>query len=1513
MKKIFKLAVAICFVLVLSIGISPMTTHAAVFESKNVTPSGGYDYSSLKRQSSRNLMRVHKESGTGLLRKAVSSPTGSPLLRESIERVNASGTNPLYGSLVYSDEWIGSYGYGIYSVATDGTYNVSPVYEHSNLNASAGGVFVDGKYFLAFEEKFGGMPIGVWYMWYDTDTFECLRQEEGDITFYAYDLAYDETSKKVYGCFKSANGTGVSFCSMDFNTAKRTEIAQLETIFNGMAFDAEGNCYAVTVTGDFVKVDKTTGKLTVIGSTGLSPYYPSSAAFDVTSNTFYYAYCPQYDRSGLYSINLTTGEASRVCYFNNGEEFRGLYVKYPDAASGAPAAVGNLHVNFEGASLSGMVCFTAPSVSFSGNPITGSLSYTIKANDDVIATGTMECGTTMEVPVELTQDGKTLFAVTVSNSEGESPASKINVFVGEDEIKELQNVLLKYEDGKLKLSWDTPTGANGGYIDASKVTYKITRYPDNVLVAKAHTGASFEEPLPTTESGLFTYYYAIKPKYNGEESYSSWSNRCTGGYLIPPYKQDFSNGTYSLDGYTIIDANNDGYQWSAIHDRLAIGSNSGYDKDDWVITPPIRLEAGRTYSFTFDAAASSITHPETVEGWFGTEATVGGMQLRVIEPAIIRGSGDEDNEQFTTLEGYVNVKTTSDYYFGIHGCSPAVNDFLYVTNITVSTGVSGNVPEAVSELSIIPDENSRLRADISFRTPDKTINGDPLSSLSKIEVYRNNGTSPIKTFDSPALNTILRFTDENAENGNNTYRVIAYNEEGAGRAAVGSAYIGVVIPAPPASATFVENASNPGEVTISWEPVTTDVNGKEIDSSLVTYTVAMMLSGASGESQIVGSGIKGNTYTCQAVTDQAFVYFLVYSETAAGLSNTGADTQMAPVGQPYKMPYVESFVLTDTGRFNTIWGTTTPQGSGAEWITGEGCTNPVATPQDNDGSMIGFVSDNKGEESTIFSGKISLEGASNPALSFYYYAVKGANEELNVLFDTGDGLKTVKTINIGETGKDGWTKVVVMLKDCGANVVCIGFTGHSVNAEKIVLLDNIRVAEIFRYDLCASDITVPSLMLPNHEYAINVTAENYGLSSVQSYSIDLFRNGESISTKKCGELAPGMSASASFMINPTPAWPSEMEYYAVINYDNDDNMVNNTTSTVNSQLRNANSYPAVSDLKGTIDADNKVELTWSAPDPNEADGKPVIDDFETYDSFAIDNVGDWVLIDRDGAISGGFESLSIPHLLKDPIAFMVFDNSGLSNSFDAYSGNKYMMAVFNYQDAPNDDWLVSPELSGDVQTISFYAKPYDGTFYPETFEVLYSTGSTDASDFTKVDAKTITSDDWEEYSFLLPKGAKRFAIRYVSNYQFALFIDNVSYIPANSDLKILGYNIYRNGEKINPSTVTSESYTDIFTPDCDKYVYNVTVVYDKGESSASNDATVKMSGISLPVADNGVLIMAQDQSIIIKNADGQTVSVFTVDGCLIANTRGTHQMNISVEPGIYIVNVGAKATKIFVK
>ena len=169
------------------------------------------------------------------------------------------------------------------------------------------------------------------------------------------------------------------------------------------------------------------------------------------------------------------------------------------------------------------------------------------------------------------------------------------------------------------------------------------------------------------------------------------------------------------------------------------------------------------------------------------------------------------------------------------------------------------------------------------------------------------------------------------------------------------------------------------------------------------------------------------------------------------------------------------------------------------------------------------------------------------------------------------------------------------------------------------------------------------------------------------------------------------------------------------------------------------------------------------------------------------------------------------------MAFIVFNPTQIGIDLDAnpnfkpHSGEQYlacMSAISQYAvNKHNDDWLISPLLSGERQTISFYAKSLSDT-YREAFNIAYSTSTTDTTQFVTLQTVGQADSEWTQYSIELPEGAKYFALHVISKDAYALLIDDVKFDAA--PLAIKSYNIYRDRRKVGNSLTAN--YIDPVVP-----------------------------------------------------------------------------------------------------
>ena len=115
-------------------------------------------------------------------------------------------------------------------------------------------------------------------------------------------------------------------------------------------------------------------------------------------------------------------------------------------------------------------------------------------------------------------------------------------------------------------------------------------------------------------------------------------------------------------------------------------------------------------------------------------------------------------------------------------------------------------------------------------------------------------------------------------------------------------------------------------------------------------------------------------------------------------------------------------------------------------------------------------------------------------------------------------------------------------------------------------------------------------------------------------------------------------------------------------------------------------------------------------------------------------------------------------------------SSGISNS-DAHQGTQSF--AFYYTTNP-PQYLFSPELEvlSDQLLVEFWYKAYM-SYYPESFQVGYSTTTSDVSSFTWGTEITTSNTEWQQYSGFVPAGTKYVSIKCTSYDQFYLFIDDI--------------------------------------------------------------------------------------------------------------------------------------------
>lgn len=259
----------------------------------------------------------------------------------------------------------------------------------------------------------------------------------------------------------------------------------------------------------------------------------------------------------------------------------------------------------------------------------------------------------------------------------------------------------------------------------------------------------------------------------------------------------------------------------------------------------------------------------------------------------------------------------------------------------------------------------------------------------------------------------------------------------------------------------------------------------------------------------------------------------------------------------------------------------------------------------------------------------------------------------------------------------------------------------------------------------------------------------------------------------------------------------------------------------------------------------------------------------------------------------------------------------MAGNISAHTGDIFLASLYAYDDSQVDDWAISPLLDGSAQTVSFWARSLDGE-YPEKIEVSWSSGSLTPADFTTVLTVNTVASQWTKYEAKLPSGAKRFAVRSCAKGAFMLMLDDFTYRQGAvfSDYVVKGYNVYRDGKKINTEVIKTTTFTDkdgsIDIDAAHSYIVTAVYTHSEGEfeSGPSNEASVAAGVDDISVDSSRPVISTSPNRLTVSNAQGLDVTVYSIDGHIAAKATGNAEFN--TYQGVYLVKAGRYTFKVYV-
>ncbi len=589
----------------------------------------------------------------------------------------------------------------------------------------------------------------------DSKTFETISADTLNTNCENTTIAmtYDVTSDKMFGFVRDYVDTWLVEINPENGQMKRMQSKALDywKRYVAISCDDLGNLYAIYMTEDYKtgdqkhylsRINKTTGAIADIGEIQaanmlpedilINMKYQQTMFFNNDTKKFYWLLCSSSMALGgqyvpMFEVDVVNCRVTLLTYIQDVYAISGTYFNEPMMK--APGIISDFeYESNELGSLEGVIKFKVPATSYDGNLMTTPVTYKLIEKDGLNIEGVAAAGETVELKVVSTQGIHNL-DIQLSNEFGEGPVVVRAFLIGYDMPAAPENVALTDSALTTTLTWSAPkTGQNGQVYDVSKLRYDVVRYPEEITVASGITDTVFTE---VHGEDLLRYYYVVYACNDTVRIQGVVSNAVVVGSPInPPYGGVFKVIGDMYNYYTILDENKDEYTW--LYDSETGAAVYPYNwaqgANDWLISPPIRYDAGAPYQLVFSTFSSSYEYPESMLVTLGKTKTPEGQTDVLLDLPVVPAQEEDGSISTYTLD--FTVPETGVYYYGFKAYSKEYQEYLFLYNIQL-LGTTGS-----------------QRVDVAHRNFDAYANNGTINVINPtndvVTIYNVNGV-PVAT------------------------------------------------------------------------------------------------------------------------------------------------------------------------------------------------------------------------------------------------------------------------------------------------------------------------------------------------------------------------------------------------------------------------------------------------------------------------------------------------------------------------------------------------------------------------------------------------------------------------------------------------------------------------------------------------------------------------------------------------------------------------------------------------
>lgn len=852
----------------------------------------------------------HNSSGRAALRLDASSVSDAMMARRSPVRIAENIDSEIYGYLGYTDREEFEAAMCRISGSTYSPVWVDPVWEQGAEVTT--GWLVDDVLHTVASVAIDGMVLNAYNVRQNFYTGKIIGVEElnGDDHFFAV-ATYNESDGCVYGVYTTPDGWMWGTAPLD-NLRDIQSICEADDAHNfvSLAYCPEdASMYGINSELNFTKIG-VDGNLEVIAPVNLDKEvipYITGLVYSPSEKLFYWNVNYADDTAALFTISVADGKFTKVCDYESCEEFMYMVTPERPVIADAPAMPECIDVSFPGGASKGSISFRMPSKFNSGQALEGNLEWELYMDTAPYTSGTAAPESVVKIDFSSLEEGRHVFAMTVSSGNRTSNRAVKVVFIGKDVPLAPANVTLTEK----ALTWDAVTeGVDGGYVDVSAMTYHIYSGTEEV----ASTKETLWNPSLPSDLELKAYSFDVVAEYG--EKYMS--RPASSNYLVygKPFTVPVSfEPTFSQSLlFTVDDANEDGRGWefdSGEYDD-PVGEPSFkclyglIDSDEWLFMPAVNfVRSDRFYTLRFDCKSLVAQFPsEFIEVYMGDQPTKEAMKQKVL-------GRFTPTPQYQTYEAYVGTATPDVAYIGFHCTSKADMAGIGIKNMSLADeNVSPATPAPADKITVAGAAKGELMAEVSFTFPISDISGNPLpgdAALSAVVTAEESVTV------EGAPGETVGVSVKTKQGRNRISIVVSYGGMQSVPAFAGI-FSGVDIPGAVSGLAYKISADMMG-VTLDWNAPTEGAEGGYIDPEKLTYSLCLLCTGDFGNYwEILEDNIKETTvtYTLPAGSIQEFVQLGIKAVNALGESQTVTNVDLV-IGTPYKLPMADDFGAMDSG------------------------------------------------------------------------------------------------------------------------------------------------------------------------------------------------------------------------------------------------------------------------------------------------------------------------------------------------------------------------------------------------------------------------------------------------------------------------------------------------------------------------------------------------------------------------------------------------------------------------